>query len=97
MDLVTRIELRCPIGARKLLAAMVRMGEQVKVDKQTNLMELVCRDCRDYVEKQEGRRPSRVLHYYNILGEHVDDLIVWPEVKKELSKADNTVESNFIH
>lgn len=57
------IDLRCPVGPRKLLARLVATGERPVVVP-GNLMELHCRDCsRD--ERIDDPDILRVLHRYD--------------------------------
>jgi hypothetical protein len=72
------IELRCDAG--KLLAVVLRNGEEPSFVRPDNLIELPCLWCRD-VEKRRARHhgdamPRRVLHRFNILGELVETHIV---------------------
>lgn len=76
--LVKSVDLRCPIGPKRLLA-VVRQTEDYHGIVEGNLLELACRDCRNFTANAEGRKPQFVLHRFNVLGELVESEIVWPE------------------
>ena len=59
----TTVEMRCPLDAQRMFGRLVMEEHPVIVDG--NLMEFSCDKCR---RKAGGRR---VLHYFNIAGEHV--------------------------
>ncbi len=65
-------EIRCPVGFRKLFLRL--QGKPITYVEGV-FMELACSDCaRD--ARQQGRSVRRVLHRYNILGEHVSTVEV---------------------
>jgi hypothetical protein len=72
---ITKIDLRCPIGPRKLLGRIRSEGGHTPVVQ--GLMELACRECRSVVEREKGIKPLQVLHCYNLLGELVTSEIIW--------------------
>jgi hypothetical protein len=70
---IVLIELRCPVGPRKLLAKIRRAGEPIRVTD-GNLMELACRDC-STTARRAGHPPNtRVIHRFNLLGELVESV-----------------------
>ena len=64
------VELRCPVGPRRLLAKTVVAGEHPKI-VEGNLVELSCDDCKRTL-RQQGGPGLRVLHRYNLLGDLVE-------------------------
>jgi len=72
-ELAEVIELRCDAG--KLLAKVLRSGEQPQFVKPDNLIELACPDCKTR-RRHAGQRVQRVLHRYSILGELIETLVV---------------------
>lgn len=71
-----RIDLRCPVGAQKLLAR-IRQEHGMTPVVDGNLLELACRDCRNSVAREKGSRPALVVHRFNILGELVESEVLW--------------------
>lgn len=74
-----RVEIRCPTGAKKLLM-VVRRLQETPVIVDGNLLELPCPDCRQNVAAIKGRKPKRVLHRFNVLGDLVESEIEWSQV-----------------
>lgn len=71
-----KVDLRCPQGPKALLGKMVQRGEpqRVHVDRESNLMEIACRDCtKQGRQKDPGIR--RVLHRFNVIGEFVESVV----------------------
>lgn len=68
-----RVDIRCPSGPQRLLASLLRRGEQPTYTTD-NLIEFACYDCRRLRRKQ-GEDVKLVLHRYNVLGEHVETII----------------------
>lgn len=66
---MTTVEVRCPAGLRKLLMKL-SLGEESGQMVRGNLMELSCNDC-SRAASRAHRRPMRVLHHFNFLGELV--------------------------
>lgn len=64
------IEIRCPVGPRRLLAKMQATGEQPHVVS-GNLLEIACTDCARYRRRENGN-VFRILHRYNLIGELVE-------------------------
>jgi hypothetical protein len=65
-------EVRCPVGFRKLF---LRLQGQSVTYVEGVFMELACSDCARE-SRQQGKDVRRVLHRYNILGEHVQTIEV---------------------
>lgn len=67
------VEIRCPIGPRRLLFKMLLAGERPHVDS-SNLIELACVDCTRTLRKKD---PSvlRVLHRYDLAGSLVESVV----------------------
>ena len=66
------IEIRCPVGPRRLFTKLVQSGEVATITND-NLIEFACTDCRKAL-KRTGRDVHRVLHRYNLAGELVTSL-----------------------
>lgn len=63
------VEIRCPVGPRRLLSKLLVAGERPKhVDG--NLIEFSCDDCKKNLRRR-GMTVVRVLHRYNLAGELV--------------------------
>ena len=70
----TQIELRCPIGFRALLGSVIANGQSVvHVDRETNLVELLCRDCTKRARHIDPRI-YHVFHRYNVMGDLVETI-----------------------
>lgn len=65
MDEIT--EVRCPVGFRKLFLRL--QGQPINYVEGI-FMELACSDCARESRKTD-KSVRRVLHRYNILGEHI--------------------------
>jgi hypothetical protein len=68
------VELRCPVGPRRLFALMRQQGEQPQYLHPDNLIEFTCYDCRHEMQ-QRGRTVKRVLHRYSMGGELIETLV----------------------
>lgn len=68
-----KIEIRCPIGPRRLFFK-VRAEGMVPEVTSDNLLEIACADCRRLLRKR-GVQVDRVIHCYNIAGELVESYI----------------------
>lgn len=77
MDLAEEsvVEIRCPVGPRRLFAKMRQRGEQPSYIHPDNLIEFTCYDCRHELERQ-GRQVKRVLHRFSLDGTLVETLRV---------------------
>ena len=64
------VELRCPVGPRKLLSKLLVSGKQPD-NVAGNLIEFSCEDCRRILRKR-GVRVAHVLHRYDLAGELVE-------------------------
>lgn len=69
------VELRCPVGPRRLFARMIQRGERPQYIHPDNLIEFSCYDCRRSMER-DGRRVRRVLHRYDLAGTLIETLTV---------------------
>lgn len=65
-------EIRCPVGFRKLFLRL--QGQPINYVEGV-LMELACSDCAREARKEDSS-VRRVLHRYNILGEHIQTIEV---------------------
>lgn len=68
------IELRCPVGPRKLLAKIRQEGREPIRVTNDNLMELSCRDCSAVARRAGHPANTRVIHRFNLLGELVESV-----------------------
>lgn len=68
------VEVRCPVGPRKLLSKLLVQGDQPDI-VDGNLIEFSCEDCRRILRKR-GERVSHVLHRYNQAGDLVETVKV---------------------
>lgn len=60
------VEIRCPVGFRKLFMRMRISSEPLQVTED-NLMEFACNDClRSH--RRDGQTMSQVYHYYSFDG-----------------------------
>jgi hypothetical protein len=71
---VREVELRCPVGPRKLFAKLRLAGVDVPVTDD-NLIEMACQDCRRRL-RQESRDVQLVLHRFDIVGSLIETVIV---------------------
>ena len=69
------VEVRCPLGPRKLFARMKMHGERPSYVQPENWIEFSCYDCRRQMEER-GRRVQRVLHRYDFAGTLIETLAV---------------------
>lgn len=67
------VEVRCPVGPRRLFAKLRLGQERARFLQPDNLIEFSCSDCSGNLSRTEGRA-LRVLHRYNVLGELVQTL-----------------------
>jgi len=67
------VELRCPVGPRKLLAKIRSEGGSTRMTE-GNLMELACRDCTQAARRDGQPGNTRILHRFNLLGELVESV-----------------------
>lgn len=72
------VEIRCPLGPRKLFAKMVLQGDTPKVNPELNLLELACYDCARS-RRKDNVTVFRVLHRYSLWGELIESLIVYQD------------------
>lgn len=74
-DVGVEIELRCPVGPRRLFALMIMRGERPSYVHPDNLIEFSCYDCRHSMERR-GRSVLRVLHRYDLAGNLIETLVI---------------------
>ncbi len=64
------VEVRCPVGPRRLFTKL-KLGEEFATFVQPeNLIEFTCSDCAKRISREQGR-PLRVYHRFNFIGELV--------------------------
>lgn len=76
-DSSEEVELRCPVGPRKLFAKLRLSGEKPLITS-GNLIELSCQDCRRRLRSQ-NREVKLVLHRFDISGLLVETVVVEPD------------------
>ncbi len=73
---MTTVEVRCPVGPRKLFTKL-KLGEEFGKYLPNNLIEFTCSDCAKTISRQRQAR-VRVYHRFNFVGElistQVEDL-----------------------
>lgn len=69
------VEVRCPVGPRRLFAKFRLEGGVSPHITEDNLVEFACADCRKAVQEKRRTRITRVLHRYNFLGELVTTVV----------------------
>lgn len=70
---ITAVELRCPVGAKRLLAKVVSDGNKPQINSD-NLLELACKDCARNA-RQFDASVVRILHRFNVIGELVESVV----------------------
>jgi hypothetical protein len=72
------VEMRCTSSPRRLFAKMKVSGERPMYVLPDNLIEFSCRDC---TARERRLDPSivRVVHRFNIAGEHVESTALWDD------------------
>jgi len=70
------IEIRCPVGPRRLLSKVISTGGHPLV--QDNLIEFACSDCKRTL-RQAGEMTDvlRVLHRFDLSGSLVESQVVY--------------------
>jgi hypothetical protein len=68
------IEIRCPVGPRRLLFKMYQEGHRPHVVP-GNLIEVACDDCKRTMRRRD---PSvvRVVHRFNLAGELIESKVI---------------------
>ena len=69
-------EIRCLNHHFRMFAKVI------KVDKETNWLEIKCRECSKSYSKKMNKKVE-VYHYYNLLGEFMESRIVNTDEKKK--------------
>jgi hypothetical protein len=74
-------ELRCPEHNFRLFGKIL-CKDGIKVDKETNTIEIKCRECTKYYNKKhDGDGEADVFHYFDGAGNFVETRIKKKEVK----------------
>lgn len=69
------VEVRCPVGPRKLFTKL-KLGEEVAVHvEHGNLIEFSCGDCSRKLTREIGE-PRKVFHQFNFIGDLVKTIIL---------------------
>ncbi len=71
---VLSVEIRCPVGPRRLFGIYRQSGARPVVTTE-NLIEFSCADCRRSL-RSEGQSVSLVLHRYSLTGALVESEVV---------------------
>ena len=74
MDEIHVVDIRCPVGPKRLLARMRSDGTPPNFDPDANVVEFSCSDCARTLRKA-GKDVGRVLHRYNFIGELVESVV----------------------
>lgn len=72
--MTTTVEVRCPVGPRKLFTKL-KLGEETVQYLPSNLIEFSCSDCAKSVSANVGRR-VRVFHSFDFAGELIHTRVV---------------------
>ena len=67
------VELRCPVGPRRLLSKLLIFGA-CPIIVPGNLVELACEDCKKTLRRQ-GQTLVRVLHRFDLAGDLVETYV----------------------
>jgi hypothetical protein len=68
------IEVRCPVGPRRLFSKL-KLGEEFGAYVEPgNLIEFTCSDCARRLSR-ERQQPLRVYHRFNFLGELIETTV----------------------
>lgn len=67
------IEVRCPVGPRRLFAKLRSIGEEPHYTPD-NLIEFACQDCRKALATQ-GTPAKRVLHRFDFFGTLIETVL----------------------
>ena len=73
--IVDEVELRCPVGARKLFAKLL-LSDPPPVVTSSNLLEMSCQDCRRKMHREGDSEVSHVLHRFDVIGRLIETVIV---------------------
>lgn len=77
-EAVSEVEVRCPVGPRKLFTKL-KLGEEFgRYVHPANLIEFTCSDCARRLSREQRRR-LRVFHRYDFAGELVETTVteIW--------------------
>jgi hypothetical protein len=68
------VEVRCPVGPRKLFTKL-KLGEEfARRVEPGNLIEFTCSDCARRIGREQ-QRPVRVYHRFDFIGELINTVI----------------------
>ncbi len=68
---MSTVEVRCPIGPKKLFTKL-KLGEEfATILPGSNLIEFTCRDCAKRMARETGQS-VRVFHRFNFFGELIE-------------------------
>lgn len=71
---MTTVEVRCPVGPKKLFTKL-KLGEEFATYvAESNLIEFTCRDCAKQITADCGE-PVRVFHRFNFFGELIQTVV----------------------
>jgi hypothetical protein len=70
----TTVEVRCPVGPRKLFTKL-KLGEETVQYLASNLIEFTCGDCARRIGRERGG-PVRVFHRFDFIGQLIETLVV---------------------
>lgn len=68
------VELRCPVGPKRLFSKLILAGDRPRITS-GNLVEFACADCRKSV-RATGQPCRLVLHRFDLVGELVESVIL---------------------
>lgn len=74
-DTAAVVEVRCPLGPRRLFSKLRLGPEPPRYIQPDNLIEFACADCRNRLTRERAT-PCWVFHRYNFLGELVETIVV---------------------
>jgi hypothetical protein len=72
---VTVVEVRCPVGPRKLFTRIKLGEEQYAYVPERNLIEFSCGDCSRRMSRERGE-PLRVYHRFNFIGDLMETVVL---------------------
>lgn len=68
------VEVRCPVGPRKLFTKLKLGEESGRYVPETNAIEFTCSDCARTLGRQRQQR-CRVYHRFNFIGELIETIV----------------------
>lgn len=67
------VEMRCPVGPRRLLSKMLLVGDRPHVV--SGLVEIACDDCKK-AQRRLDPRVQRVVHRFDMVGQLVESELI---------------------